>query len=194
MEVIITFSSDPSVFKDIMSSFDVSKVTLFCLRRDLATTLRHRNILALENHLPVEVIHFEKPSIPNLCKLLSPFNGVGVCVASSEPDLDNSVISAAYLTGKKTFYFVDGQVRFLPGLRMPLKSLLSDVQVKLLKAVKDFGPIELASLARLNSFNDAVIDKELMGNGGTGLVQLGLVTVDDSRAVVNSNGKLILQT
>jgi len=195
MEIIVTFSSNARVFKEVISNFDVSKLTLFCLRKDLATVLRHRNTIALENRLPVEVVHFEKPSVLGICKRLSPFNGVGVCLASSNTDFDNSVLSASYVTGKKAFYFVDGQPKFLPGLRMPLKSLLSDVQLSLLKAVKEFGPIELSSLARLNNFNEMILDKDLMGNNNdSGLVQMGLVGVEDSKVSITPNGKLILQT
>ncbi|MBN3037509.1 MAG: hypothetical protein JW834_03620 [Candidatus Diapherotrites archaeon] len=191
MEVLAVFGKGSDVLECIVSCLSPERVTILCRKNDLQDVLRERNAFALVNSIPTAVDHVSDVSVRSLCKYMKRHNGVTVCVGSGDAELDNCVLEASLLSGRRACFFLDGKPKYLPALQVPVIEMLPPVQRKLLRAIKRFGPMGLKELSRLNGFSKRVVDENVLGEG---LVRLGLAELDDDRISITELGELVLST
>lgn len=187
--VIITADDTFDGVDTIRASLQPRKLVLCCLKKDLAAVLRKRNEFAVEHGMPVEVFNFGKPSVHQLCKVLKSFNA-SVCLGSGDTCLNNTMVAAAYLTGKETHYLANGSITRLPVWSVPLNRLLSPKMIKILRTVQKFEPISISALSKVNGFGKEKVAGRIRPALEAGLVQ----ETNGSEYSLTELGRLVVNT
>ena len=178
-EIIATIDSDGSQLEQL----NADKIVFVLQKRDMGAVLRIRNELALKKKMPIEVKTVDL-SLKSFYNLLKKIDGKLYLNAKDET-MNYLALSAAYLLGKEAAYFSEGKEITLPASK-PVSSMVSTNELKLLQEIKNYGPIGVEELSRLNGFTKAQTE-ELCGS----LAKLKLISLAD-KTKITELGDIIL--
>ncbi len=172
---IVSVKKNEKAVKDSLKKVSTEKLVFLLTSENAEHTIKLRNKLALELSVPTEVRAVNGSGVINI---VTSYENPVIHLAD-HLSINYLLLSTAFVTGVPVLYFNNGKVESLPTPSAPLKSMLSDTQIRILEELLE-SPLSVKELCMKLKITESMLFSHLYGTGVfKGLIRLGLVKDND---------------